>query len=128
MQWARGELLGEGAYGKVFAGLNQKTGELMAVKQLKFPEDDGYESGTGPASKAVKAMEREILMCQQLRHRHIVGYLSVQRLRHNEIYVFLEFVPGGSIASIRPRFGVFQEDLPALHATTSPRVGVSPRV
>ena len=33
--WARGELLGEGAYGKVFAGLNQLTGELMAVKQLK---------------------------------------------------------------------------------------------
>ena len=35
VMWARGELLGEGAYGKVFAGLNQLTGELMAVKQLK---------------------------------------------------------------------------------------------
>ncbi|KAK3266880.1 hypothetical protein CYMTET_24529 [Cymbomonas tetramitiformis] len=31
IQWQLGELLGEGAYGKVHAGLNQKTGELMAL-------------------------------------------------------------------------------------------------
>jgi serine/threonine protein kinase len=37
IQWQQGELLGEGAYGKVFAGLNQQTGELMAVKQHKLP-------------------------------------------------------------------------------------------
>lgn len=83
-----------------------------AVKQLRFPEDDpGYETGAGPASREVEAMEREILMCQKLRHRHIVGYLSAQRLNHNEIFVFLEYVPGGSIASMLRRFGVFREDL-----------------
>jgi serine/threonine protein kinase len=27
---------GEGAYGKVYAGLNQSTGELMAVKVLQL--------------------------------------------------------------------------------------------
>lgn len=32
MMWTRGEQLGQGAYGSVYAGLNQRTGELMAVK------------------------------------------------------------------------------------------------
>jgi hypothetical protein len=111
MLWSQGELLGQGAFGKVYAGLNQKTGELMAVKQLKFPSDDGYASGTGPGAREIAAMEREIAVCQKLRHRHIVGYLCAQRTRHNEMYVFLEYVPGGSIASMLRRFGVFHEDL-----------------
>lgn len=32
VQWTRGTLLGEGAYGRVYAGFNHQTGELMAVK------------------------------------------------------------------------------------------------
>jgi len=83
----------------------------MAVKQLKFPEDHGYGAGTGTGAREFAAMEREILMCQKLRHRHIVGYLSAQRLKPNEMYVYLEYVPGGSIASMVQRFGVFREDL-----------------
>ena len=41
MAWTRGELLGEGAYGRVYAGLNQKTGELMAVKVLDLMDRRG---------------------------------------------------------------------------------------
>ena len=34
VSWKRGELLGSGAYGNVYLGLNEETGELMACKQV----------------------------------------------------------------------------------------------
>lgn len=34
IKWRIGDLIGEGAYAKVFQCLNLKTGELMAVKQF----------------------------------------------------------------------------------------------
>ena len=67
MVWSKGELLGQGAYGKVYAALNQTTGELMAVKQLKI---GGLEFGGGggddAAARALAAMEREVLMCSKV--------------------------------------------------------------
>ena len=42
--------------------------------------------------------------------RHIVRYCGTDRgIRH--LYIFLEYVPGGSIASMLQQFGVFREDL-----------------
>jgi mitogen-activated protein kinase kinase kinase len=103
IQWQQGELLGEGAYGKVFAGLNQTTGELMAVKQHKLPAQELV--GTDPhlarqAEQELATLEHEIEVLKKLRHQHIVGYLSAERVNATEIYVFLEYVPGGSISSM----------------------------
>ena len=36
VHWTRGELIGQGAFGKVYMGLNNETGQLMAVKQVAF--------------------------------------------------------------------------------------------
>jgi hypothetical protein len=35
MSWQRGELIGAGAFGRVYLGMNEGTGELMAVKQVR---------------------------------------------------------------------------------------------
>ena len=104
--WKRGELLGEGAYGKVYTGLNQRNGQLMAVKQLKINPGDEDQA------KYVKMLEREVGICKRMRHQHIVGYLGTERdPLKNELYVFLEYVPGGSIASMLKNFGAFSEEL-----------------
>lgn len=34
VNWERGELIGAGAFGRVYLGLNNDTGQLMAVKQV----------------------------------------------------------------------------------------------
>eukprot|EP00271_Cylindrocystis_brebissonii_P003197 TRINITY_DN13955_c0_g1_i1.p1 TRINITY_DN13955_c0_g1~~TRINITY_DN13955_c0_g1_i1.p1 ORF type:complete len:1657 (-),score=354.72 TRINITY_DN13955_c0_g1_i1:709-5679(-) len=105
LKWTRGELLGEGAYGKVFAGLNQTTGEIMAVKQLKLAEGDDK-------SQHMQALEREISLYRKMRHKHIVGYIDMERdVTSGSLYVFLEFVSGGSIHSMLERFGKFSEPL-----------------
>ena len=37
VHWIKGELIGAGAFGRVYMGLNNETGQLMAVKQASSP-------------------------------------------------------------------------------------------
>lgn len=79
---------------QVFAGLNQDTGELMAVKQLKL--DTAAEGQERQFYLA--ALEREISFYKTMRHKHIVGYIDMEQdLETGSLYVFLEYVSGGSI-------------------------------
>ena len=48
IRWKRGEMLGQGAFGIVYLGLNVETGELMAVKQMTTEEVSRRELGTTP--------------------------------------------------------------------------------
>jgi len=116
MHWARGELIGEGAYGKVYAGLCQKTGELMAVKQMNLVcAGDVTDAVANAVRRKASSLEREIEMYKALCHKHVVRYIACETV--DEIcYVFLEFVPGGSIASMLRRFGAFSETLTARYA------------
>ncbi|CAM9293077.1 unnamed protein product, partial [Ectocarpus sp. 12 AP-2014] len=85
----------------VFKGLNESTGELFAVKQISLR--DGLR-------EEINTLEAEIDLMKDLDHRHIVRYCGTDRgTRH--LYIFLEYVPGGSIASMLQQFGVFREDL-----------------
>lgn len=80
---------------QVYAGLNQSTGELMAVKQLKLDKQaEGQES--------LAALEREIALYKKMRHKHIVGYINVEKDEASgSIYIFLEYVSGGSMQRCR---------------------------
>ena len=53
-KWKKGELLGEGAYGKVYAALNEENGELMAVKEIRAPAQlcPGVWANNGPCSSS----------------------------------------------------------------------------
>lgn len=37
INWQIGEMVGAGAFGRVYLGLNNDTGQLMAVKQVRMP-------------------------------------------------------------------------------------------
>ncbi|GJP46289.1 hypothetical protein CLOM_g5593 [Closterium sp. NIES-68] len=106
MKWKRGELLGEGAYGKVFLGLNEMTGELMAVKQIKMT------SAGDEKAMHIAALEQEIVLYRKMRHRHIVAYIDMEKDESDgSLYIFLEFISGGSIHSMLDKFGKFSESL-----------------
>ena len=113
IDWSRGELLGEGAYGKVYTGLNLRTGELMAVKCLNLHA----ESKRQEAQKyRLEELEREIAMYRRLRHDHIVSYLGAAKAeKEGVMYIFLEYISGGCIASMLRRFGRFNEELVRLY-------------
>ncbi|KAL3659409.1 hypothetical protein V7S43_015680 [Phytophthora oleae] len=104
-QWRRGELIGEGTFGKVYKGLNIATGGLFALKKI--------EIHTSPNADQVTQMQKlgeEISLMNNLSHKHIVRYKGSHRSA-NHFYIFMEYVPGGSIASMLKQFDAFSEDL-----------------
>ncbi|KAL6784426.1 hypothetical protein ACKKBF_B01735 [Auxenochlorella protothecoides x Auxenochlorella symbiontica] len=103
LNWTKGELIGQGAFGSVFLGMDNDTGQLMAVKQVHVSK-----AGSSKVSEHVTALEAEVRLLQQLDHPNIVRYLSTETT-NDALHIFLEFVPGGSIASLLAKFGHFRE-------------------
>lgn len=103
-RWEIGKLIGQGGFGKVFHALNLDTGEMMAVKQVPMA---GVESNT-QKSKSIEALKREIEFLKDLDHENVVKYLGFE-ITTKEINVFLEYISGGSIASVLAQSGKFEE-------------------
>lgn len=99
--WVRGEVIGTGTMGNVFKALDQKNGQIIAVKEL------GLEDGE---MKFLKALENEIDIIKDLRHPRIVSFFGSD-LIDNNLYVYLEYMPGGSVAQVIADFGALDESL-----------------
>jgi len=102
--WVRGELLGRGSLGSVWKALDRCTGQLMAVKEVLIDTRDSADD------KFRNALQHEIEMYQGLDHPHIVRYLGNDYLR-GRLYIYLEYMSGGSIAQVLSQFGPLEEPL-----------------
>ncbi|KAJ4962080.1 hypothetical protein NE237_021990 [Protea cynaroides] len=107
IRWRKGELIGCGAYGGVYMGMNLDTGELLAVKQVSMatkhaPRDKAQDN--------LLELEEEVKLLKNLSHPNIVRYLGAARDEEN-LNILLEFVPGGSISSLLGKFGSFPESV-----------------
>jgi serine/threonine protein kinase len=105
IRFRQGDELGQGAYGRVYLGLNEDTGQLIAVKQVQLSGDRSEE-----AAALLEALKGEIRIMARLRHDNIVAYLGSDT-KNDVLEIFLEFVPGGSIHSLLKKFGRFNEQL-----------------
>lgn len=94
IRWRKGGTIGKGAYGAVFLGLNEDSGELMAVKEIHFSSRDQRE---------IVALQTEIDLMRSLKHQHIVRYLGTE-VRGSSLYIFTEWVSGGSLERMLQRF------------------------
>ncbi len=101
LKWKRGEQIGSGNYGRVYVCLNEETGSLMAVKELKVQRHNWKE---------LNALQSEVELMSTLQHSHIVRYLGTQAVPGEDIlYIFTDWVPGGSLASMLRKFGCLPE-------------------
>ncbi|KAJ3010108.1 UNVERIFIED_CONTAM: hypothetical protein HDU68_002326 [Siphonaria sp. JEL0065] len=110
--WTKGQMIGQGSFGKVYFGVNLTNQELMAVKQVQLVP---LKVGAGPAlvnrnKKLLDALHVEISLLQELNHQNVVNYLGFD-VQENLVSVFLEYVDGGSLASILSRFGKFNYEM-----------------
>eukprot|EP00898_Chlorokybus_atmophyticus_P006712 jgi/Chlat1/7041/Chrsp56S06667 len=103
-RWKKGDLLGSGSFGNVYLGLNIDTGGLVAVKEVNM----GPEGL--PIKESEAQLEQEVQLLSSLQHPNIVRYLGTAH-EGDFLYIFLEYVPGGSIQSLLQRFGPFDEAL-----------------
>ncbi|XP_076018010.1 mitogen-activated protein kinase kinase kinase 19 [Genypterus blacodes] len=106
--WTKGEVLGRGAYGTVYCGLTS-LGQLIAVKQVRLDPSD-----LEAAEREYGRLQGEVELLKTLTHANIVGFLGTS-LHQHVVSIVMEYIPGGSIASILHRFGPLPERILALY-------------
>ncbi|CAE6418691.1 unnamed protein product [Rhizoctonia solani] len=108
IKWIKGALIGSGSFGSVYLGMDAVQGLLMAVKQVELPT--GSSQNEERKMSMLTALEREIELLKQLQHENIVQYLDSSTDTHH-LNIFLEYVPGGSVATLLRNYGAFEEAL-----------------
>ncbi|KAG0211097.1 ATP binding [Mortierella sp. GBA30] len=106
--WIRGKFIGVGSFARVSLGWHRQFGTFMAVKQVELPVNNSYKEDK--QKTLVEALEREIDLLKQLHHERIVQYIGSD-IEKGHINIFLEYVPGGSIATLLANYGPFSEIL-----------------
>mmetsp|Transcript_23267 Transcript_23267/g.65099 ORF Transcript_23267/g.65099 Transcript_23267/m.65099 type:complete len:486 (+) Transcript_23267:47-1504(+) len=109
--WTRGEVVGSGSLGTVVSALDHETGQIFAVKEVLISAPNAADV------KFREDLEREVGIMQHLKHPHIVRYLGHDYIAsHSSLYIYLEYMPGGSVASVLSQFGPLDESLMAVYA------------
>eukprot|EP00928_Gymnodinium_smaydae_P043517 TRINITY_DN29138_c0_g1_i1.p2 TRINITY_DN29138_c0_g1~~TRINITY_DN29138_c0_g1_i1.p2 ORF type:complete len:516 (-),score=119.48 TRINITY_DN29138_c0_g1_i1:1974-3521(-) len=104
LTWVRGDLLGSGSLGSVFGALDQSSGRLIAVKEVTIDAMNAQDV------RLRGALEQEVEILRALRHPQIVSYLGHDTIDGN-FYIYLEYMPGGSLANVLAQFGPLDESL-----------------
>ncbi|KAH9321731.1 hypothetical protein KI387_016370, partial [Taxus chinensis] len=108
-RWKKGKLLGSGTFGHVYVGFNSENGEMCAMKEVTLFSDDSK------SRDSVKQLGQEIAMLSHLRHPNIVQYYGSETV-DDTLYIYLEYVSGGSIHQLLREYGQFGE--PAIRSYT----------
>ena len=109
IKWMKGALIGQGSFGSVFLSLHAITGELMAVKQVEMPSDSASQMDNKKRGM-VNALKHEIGLLREIQHPNIVQYLGSSS-DDEHLNIFLEYVPGGSVAAMLNQYGPLREPL-----------------
>ncbi|CAM9527333.1 unnamed protein product, partial [Phaeothamnion confervicola] len=101
-RWKLGERIARGSFATVHCGLNEATGELIAVKVVPVPA----------CERGVRELYREVSLMRRLAHPHVVAYLGAEVCAaEGHLCIFQEYMAGGSLLSLLRRFGPFCEDM-----------------
>ena len=93
-----GDMLGKGAFGKVFKAIDVKTGTTVAVKLIKIvngkiPDED----------------RNEIKLLKRVKHPNIVKYLD-DLITNDYLCIVTEYLESGSLQSIYKKYGLMSEE------------------
>ncbi|OVA14004.1 Protein kinase domain [Macleaya cordata] len=101
-RWKKGRLLGRGTFGHVYVGFNSESGEMCAMKEVTLFSDDAK------SRESAKQLGQEIALLSRLRHQNIVQYYGTETV-DDKLYIYLEYVSGGSIYKLLQDYGQFGE-------------------
>ncbi|KAL1289669.1 hypothetical protein AAHE18_20G076900 [Arachis hypogaea] len=96
MSWQKGEILGKGSFGTVYEGFTD-DGFFFAVKEVSLL-DEGSQG-----KQSIFQLQQEIYLLSQFEHENIVRYLGTDK-DNNMLYIFLELVTKGSLASLYRKY------------------------
>ncbi|KAL5551617.1 hypothetical protein UlMin_001793 [Ulmus minor] len=101
-RWKKGRLLGRGTCGHVYLGFNSESGEMCAMKEVTLFSDDAK------SKESAQQLGQEIALLSRLQHPNIVLYYGSETV-DDKLYIYLEYVSGGSIYKLLQEYGQFGE-------------------
>ncbi|XP_032817426.2 mitogen-activated protein kinase kinase kinase 19 isoform X1 [Petromyzon marinus] len=108
--WIKGNRLGKGAFGTVFLGLTNQ-GKLIAVKELELRDAQSANGNQGGQKQSeLQKLQDEVELLTTLHHPNVVEYLGTE-MEGNRFSIFMEFVPGGTVAETVRGFGPLGESV-----------------
>ena len=107
LKYMKGAMIGQGSFGTVFLALHAVTAELMAVKQVEMPSNSGTAMDA-KKNNMIDALKHEITLLRDLKHPNIVQYLG-SNSDDVHLNIFLEYVAGGSVATMLVNYGSLSE-------------------
>lgn len=96
-----GEIIGEGAFGKVKYGVNKETGERVAIKIIS--------KAKLAKQNMEKQTKKEILIMKRINHPNIVKLIDVYQTK-TKLYLVMELVTGGELFEKIAQEGKLSED------------------
>ncbi|KAF9357343.1 Suppressor of Sensor Kinase (SLN1) [Mortierella sp. AD094] len=90
IRWQMAKYIGSGTFGTVYLGTNSDTGELIAVKEIRFQN---------ASMSLVKSIRDEMKVMKMMHHPNIVRYDNIEVHRH-KVFIFMEYCQGGSLADL----------------------------
>lgn len=110
LKYMKGAMIGQGSFGTVFLALHAVTAELMAVKQVEMPSNGNATKDTTRKNVMIEALKHEITLLKDMKHPNIVQYLG-SNSDDEHLNIFLEYVAGGSVATMLVNYGSLPEGL-----------------
>lgn len=87
------EEIGEGSFGRVFKARQQSTGQLVALKLLRWGTED-------PDAQSARQFQAEMRLCAGLSHPNIVPLVDAGETTNGLLYVAFAFLPGTSLRDV----------------------------
>ncbi|KAK7400247.1 hypothetical protein VNO78_11449 [Psophocarpus tetragonolobus] len=94
--WQKGDVLGNGSFGTVYEGFTD-DGVFFAVKEVSLL-DEGTQG-----KQSIFQLQQEISLLSEFDHENIVRYFGSDKDK-NKLYIFLELMPKGSLASLYQKY------------------------
>ena len=106
MRYRRDRVIGAGGDGKVFLAVDLRTNEQVAIKEILIADERGKLENSREQMATAK---KQIEMLQSLPvHPNVVQHRDAE-LTSCALNIVMEYVPGGSIASLLAKLGPFKE-------------------
>ncbi|KAG9245020.1 BOS4, mitogen-activated protein kinase [Calycina marina] len=92
MRWTRGQFVGGGSFGSVYAAINLDSGQVLAVKEIRLQDPTLIPTIAGQIKDEMNVLE-------VLNHPNVVSYHGIE-VHRDKVYIFMEYCSGGSLASL----------------------------
>ncbi len=92
IRWQQGRFVGAGTFGTVYSAMNLDSGDLMAVKEIRFQDIASHPD-------FFEQIKAEMNVMEMLSHPNIAQYYGIE-VHRDKVYIFEEFCQGGSLANL----------------------------